>query len=115
MLHRPGDAYSVDLFWNGPHREFSGWYINLQDPIRRHERGFDTLDHELDYWLPSRGSWTVKDDPHIGEMARATCGIRCVRSNSAGGDIQASFERSATETNAHHLRHSGCLAVTMYS
>lgn len=62
MLHRPGDAYSVDLFWEGPDRRFSGWYINLQDPIRRHERGFDTLDHELDYWLPQSGSWTVKDD-----------------------------------------------------
>ena len=61
MLHRPGDAYSVDLFWEGPDRTFSGWYINLQDPIRRHERGFDTLDHELDYWLPRSGSWIVKD------------------------------------------------------
>ncbi|MGH8893676.1 MAG: hypothetical protein ACRDWY_10295 [Actinomycetes bacterium] len=23
---------------------------------------FDTLDHELDYWLPAGGGWTVKDD-----------------------------------------------------
>ena len=43
-------------------RQFSGWYINLQDPIRRQERGFDTLDHELDYWLSASGSWSVKDD-----------------------------------------------------
>ena len=62
MLHRPGDAYSVDLFWTGADRQFSGWYINLQDPIRRQERGFDTLDHELDYWLSASGSWSVKDD-----------------------------------------------------
>jgi len=62
MLHRPGDAYSVDLFWSGSRREFSGWYINLQDPIRRYDRGFDTLDHELDYWVPSSGDWVVKDE-----------------------------------------------------
>lgn len=62
MLHRPGDAYSVDVFWQGSNREFAGWYINLQDPIRRYERCFDTLDHELDYWLSASGSWSVKDD-----------------------------------------------------
>lgn len=62
MLHRPGDAYSVDLFWTGPDRVFSGWYLNLQDPIRRYDGGFETLDHELDYWLPADGPWTVKDD-----------------------------------------------------
>ena len=62
MLHRPGDAYSVDLFWNGPSRTFSGWYLNLQDPVRRYDGGFDTLDHELDYWVPASGPWTVKDE-----------------------------------------------------
>lgn len=62
MLHRPGDAYSVDLFWSGEGRDFAGWYINLQDPFRRFAHGFDTLDHELDYWLPADGPWTVKDD-----------------------------------------------------
>ena len=61
MLHRPGDAYSVDLFWNGPTRTFSGWYLNLQDPVRRYDGGFDTLDHELDYWVPAGGTWQVKD------------------------------------------------------
>ena len=61
MLHRPGDAYSVDLFWDGQERSFSGWYFNLQAPLRRHSRGFDTLDHELDYWWPAGSSWQVKD------------------------------------------------------
>ncbi|MGZ4438554.1 MAG: DUF402 domain-containing protein [Nocardioides sp.] len=61
MLHRPGDAYSVDLFWQGPERRFSGWYLNLQDPFRRHATGFDTLDHELDYWRTPDGAWFEKD------------------------------------------------------
>lgn len=62
MLHRPGDAYSVDLFWTGSHRTFAGWYVNLQEPFSRYGHGFDTLDHELDYWMTPDGSWTVKDD-----------------------------------------------------
>ena len=62
MLHRPGDAYSVDVFWTGPDRQFAGWYLNLQDPIRRYPGGFDTLDHELDFWAPASGRWSVKDD-----------------------------------------------------
>lgn len=61
MLHRPGDAYSVDLFWRGEAREFSGWYLNLQDPLRRSEGIVDTLDHELDYWIPAGQAWQVKD------------------------------------------------------
>ena len=61
MLHRPGDAYSVDLFWEGEERAFAGWYLNLQDPFRRHARGFDTLDHELDYWRTPDGAWFEKD------------------------------------------------------
>ncbi|WP_229398365.1 DUF402 domain-containing protein [Micromonospora okii] len=51
MLHRPGEAHSVDVFWAGPPgREFAGWYFNLQDPPRRTPIGVDTLDHELDLW-----------------------------------------------------------------
>ena len=61
LLHRRGDAYSVDVFWTGPDRAFAGWYLNLQDPIRRDDTGFDTLDHELDYWMPASGGWQVKD------------------------------------------------------
>jgi len=62
MLHRPGDAYSVDVFWTGPDRQFAGWYLNLQDPIRRYPGGFDTLDRELDFWVTASGRWSVKDD-----------------------------------------------------
>jgi hypothetical protein len=61
MLHRPGDAYSVDVFWKGEQRKLSGWYVNLQDPIRRYDTGFDTLDHELDYWVMPDGTWAEKD------------------------------------------------------
>jgi hypothetical protein len=61
MLHRPGDAYSVEVFWRGREREHVGWYLNLQEPVRRTSDGFDTLDHELDYWVEPSGEWRVKD------------------------------------------------------
>ena len=35
MLHRPQDAYSVDLFWKGDERVFGNYYLNLQAPYRR--------------------------------------------------------------------------------
>jgi Protein of unknown function (DUF402) len=62
MLQRPGDAYAVWVFWFGESREFRGWYVNLQEPFRRTETGYDTQDHELDIWVRPDGRWEWKDD-----------------------------------------------------
>ena len=62
MLQRPGDAYAIWLFWHGPHREFRGWYVNLQEPFRRTAAGYDTQDLELDIWVPLDGPRQWKDD-----------------------------------------------------
>lgn len=62
MLHRPGEAYAVWVFWRGRDRDFAGWYLNFQEPFRRTAVGFDTLDHELDIWMPDGGPrWEWKD------------------------------------------------------
>ena len=61
MLHRPGDPYSVDLYWTGDDRAFSGFYVNLQEAFVRRESAFDTLDHELDLWWPVGDQWVWKD------------------------------------------------------
>lgn len=68
QLHRPGDAYSVELFWKGDDRRFQGWYLNLQDPFRRTPHGFDTLDHALDYWLDADGRWEERDRDEFEEQ-----------------------------------------------
>jgi predicted RNA-binding protein associated with RNAse of E/G family len=62
MLQRPGDRYAVFVFWHGPEREFRSWYLNLQDPFRRHDVGYDTHDHELDLILHTDGRIERKDD-----------------------------------------------------
>ena len=50
MLRRPGDRYSIWVFWDGDEREFECWYVNFEEPYRRSKIGIDTLDHELDLW-----------------------------------------------------------------
>lgn len=67
MLQRPGESYAVWHFWEGPKRRFSGWYLNLQEPYRRTEIGYDTQDLELDIWIPSGGAWRLKDEELVAE------------------------------------------------
>lgn len=62
QLQRPGNMHAVWIFWHGDTREFHGWYVNLQEPFRRTERGFDTQDLELDIVVELDGSWRYKDD-----------------------------------------------------
>ncbi|HWU10176.1 MAG TPA: DUF402 domain-containing protein [Streptomyces sp.] len=70
QVQRPGDGYSVWHFWK--HGEFSGWYINFQEPMRRTPLGFDTLDQELDIWIPAdRSGYQWKDLEHFEERARS--------------------------------------------
>jgi Protein of unknown function (DUF402) len=70
MLQRPGESYAVWHFWDGPEREFEGWYVNLQEPFRRTAIGHDTQDLELDIWLPREGSWDLKDDHVLEDRIR---------------------------------------------
>lgn len=62
QLHRPGEMHSVWVFWKGPTRELSAWYVNLEEPWRRSPLGFDTQDLELDIVIERGGSWSFKDD-----------------------------------------------------
>ena len=62
MLQRPGDAYAIWVFWDGPERELAGWYVNFQEPFRRTAQGYDTQDLELDIVVHLDGRWEWKDD-----------------------------------------------------
>lgn len=67
MLQRPGEAHAIWVFWEGPEREFAGWYVNLQEPFRRTAEGYDTQDLELDIWIPLEGPWQWKDADVLDE------------------------------------------------
>jgi hypothetical protein len=67
MLRRPGEAYSVWHFWEGPERRFVGWYLNLEEPFRRTSIGYDTQDLELDVWIPVDERWRFKDEELLAD------------------------------------------------
>ena len=70
MLQRPGEMHAIWVFWQGPHREFAGWYVNIQEPFRRTATGFDTQDLELDIWIPAGREWQLKDDELLDVRVR---------------------------------------------
>jgi uncharacterized protein len=63
LLYRWGDAHSVQLFWRATDDIFLDWYIDLHEPLRRTDQGFDSRDHALDVVIqPDRGTWRWKDE-----------------------------------------------------
>ena len=48
MLTPVGAAHSFWAHWDDAWR-FEGWYVNLQEPLRRTRFGWDTADEVLDY------------------------------------------------------------------
>ena len=65
-LVRPGDAHTVELFWDEDWA-FLGWYVNLQAPLTPSAHGFDTTDWALDVWVEPDGAWQWKDEDDFAE------------------------------------------------
>jgi hypothetical protein len=71
MLIVPGEAFSTYLMWKTGTKELDCWYINLQEPIRRTNIGFDTMDNMLDVVIsPDMSKWKWKDDDEFVEAER---------------------------------------------
>ena len=63
QLIRFGEEHATVLFWREGTWEFRCWYINFQEPLRRTERGFETMDQTLDMVIaPDRQWWQWKDE-----------------------------------------------------
>lgn len=63
LLIRPGEAHAVHVMWRAGGRAFVGWYINLQEPLRRSAIGFDFMDQDLDIVVePDLSGWIWKDE-----------------------------------------------------
>ncbi|MGA9162672.1 MAG: DUF402 domain-containing protein [Actinomycetota bacterium] len=65
----PDTWYAVLLFLR-PDRSPMHWYVNLEEPLRRTDIGFDTLDQELDVIVELDGSWRWKDEDDLAEAIR---------------------------------------------
>jgi uncharacterized protein DUF402 len=70
MLARPGEPWSVWLFWQ-PNWRFSGWYVNLERPRARWSGGVDTEDHVLDVWVTPDRRWEYKDEDELAASREA--------------------------------------------
>ena len=67
-LVTPAAAHSVRLFWSQGHTRFEGWYVNLEDPLRRSLIGFDYMDQILDIVIsPDLSEWRWKDEDELQE------------------------------------------------
>jgi hypothetical protein len=95
VLRRPGEAYSVWHFWDGPERRFAGWYLNLEEPFRRTAVGYDTQDLELDLWLPVGGAWRFKDEEQLEVRVREGryTEAQVAGARRIGGELGAMLDR----------------------
>ncbi|MGA5191973.1 cytidylyl-2-hydroxypropylphosphonate hydrolase [Streptomyces exfoliatus] len=71
-LARPGDPWSVWLFWERGWR-FRSWYVNLEEPRVRWSGGFDSEDHFLDISVYPDRSWLWRDEDEFAQAQR--CGL----------------------------------------
>jgi hypothetical protein len=65
-LARPGEPWSVWLFWE-PGWRFKNWYVNLEAPLERWEGGVDSEDHFLDISVHPDRSWHWRDEDEFAQ------------------------------------------------
>jgi hypothetical protein len=69
-LYEPGASHSVELLWADTTWRFQGWYINLQDPLRRTGDGFESTDYALDIFVDTDGRWWWNDEDDLADLVR---------------------------------------------
>ncbi|MEV5525337.1 DUF402 domain-containing protein [Streptomyces pseudogriseolus] len=68
-LARPGEPWSVWLFWE-PGWRFKNWYVNLEEPLVRWAGGVDSEDHFLDISVQPDGGWHWRDEDEFAQAQR---------------------------------------------
>ncbi|MFD4582720.1 DUF402 domain-containing protein [Streptomyces sp. NPDC058434] len=69
-LARPGDAWSVWLFWEQGW-QFRNWYVNLEEPHLRWSGGIDSEDHFLDITVQPDRTWRWLDEDEFDQARTA--------------------------------------------
>jgi predicted RNA-binding protein associated with RNAse of E/G family len=83
-----GAAHAVWASW-APDGTFHGWYVNMQEPLRRTAIGFDYFDQALDVVASAdRTAWHWKDEDELAEGV-----ARGVWSDEEGRAIREEGER----------------------
>jgi len=68
-LARPGEPWSVWLFWE-PGWRFKNWYVNLEEPLARWTGGVDSEDHFLDISVHPDRTWGWRDEDEFEQAQR---------------------------------------------
>ncbi|MFC9621537.1 DUF402 domain-containing protein [Streptomyces sp. NPDC056930] len=68
-LARPGEPWSVWLFWEAGW-QFRSWYVNLEEPRTRWAGGIDSEDHFLDISVYPDRSWVWRDEDEFAQAQR---------------------------------------------
>ena len=63
----PAKHHSVSLSWGdeGQTRSFIKYFVNMEEPFRRTEAGFDTQDHTLDVVVMPELNWHWRDEDEL--------------------------------------------------
>jgi predicted RNA-binding protein associated with RNAse of E/G family len=64
-MWRPDEHYAAGAFWDADGTRFLGWYVDVIDPLRRTDAGFDFRDLELDIVIGEDLSWSWKDQEEV--------------------------------------------------
>lgn len=67
FIWQPEWHWDVRLYWQAETRDFLGWYVNVQDEVRRTINGFATTDHFLDVTIQPDRSWSLKDEAELSD------------------------------------------------
>lgn len=86
------DTFAAALLEFRPDWSPLRWYVNLEDPLRRGEIGFDTFDHKLDVILEFDGTWRWKDEDEFAEAIRLGL-LDAAREPELRADAQAAVRR----------------------
>jgi len=101
-LIKPGSGYTVIAFWDNEYI-FDHWKINLEEPMRRTQLGFDYMDQTLDIIVNAdRSSWRWKDEDEVREaQARGIFTAKQVRELYQRGEriIQSMLNNEAPFDN----------------
>jgi predicted RNA-binding protein associated with RNAse of E/G family len=68
----PGKQHSVSLIWvdTDTGRQFSKYFVNMEEPFRRTPVGFDTQDHTLDIVVQPDLTWAWRDREELENHVR---------------------------------------------
>jgi hypothetical protein len=69
LLVRPGDWHAIWVSWLDDGTQW-GWYVNLQEPVRRTELGWETMDLVLDVVVENDRTWRWKDEDELATYLR---------------------------------------------